>query len=179
MTGRGRKHRRERTKFVIERTKETKKEDREAKVVKLWERMSTHWNMFRVQQWRGKQLCGLPGQHQPGTKMTSILWELLKMAALLQWVCDLDAAQWRFSTSSPSGFPVHHEQYLCVCGCVHGRISEATGKQWLCSYLKICLEGQLWWADTHSSRSNGVSVPRGVLCLIIAVCCGFSPLLPI
>lgn len=90
-----------------------------------------------------KQLCGLPGQHRPGTKMTSVLWELLKMEALLQRVCDPYAAQWRFNTLSPSGFPVHHVQHLCSCvpvfGCVRWRFSSATGKQRLCSYLKICL----------------------------------------
>jgi len=71
-----------------------------------------------VHQWRGNSCVACQDSVGPGEKMTSILWELLKMAALLQLVCDLDVAQRRFSTSSPSGFRVHHEQCLCVYVCV-------------------------------------------------------------
>lgn len=81
-------------------------------VLKLWERWGVivhSVNHAQVHQWMGKQLCGMSGQQQPGTKMTSILWELLKVVALLQRVCSLSTGQWRFSTSRPSGFQVHQE----------------------------------------------------------------------
>lgn len=57
---------------------------------------------------------------------------------------DPDAAQWRFSTSSPSGFPEHRKRCLSSCQCVRTTLS------WdMCKYRYFAFEDVIVVADLY------------------------------
>ncbi len=137
--------------------------------------MSTHWNMFRFTSGGENSCVACQDSISPGQKWQAFYerfwrWRLYYSGSATSTQPSEDLAPHHLLVSQciMSSTCVYVCVCVCVCVCVHVRISEATDKQRLRSYLKICLDWQLWWADTHL-RSNGISVPRGFLYLIIAV----------